>query len=59
MLKLNVAKDQFARGTWVVHLFAGDGDEHIYQLAAASATNAARCVLESYEASQRAIGRGR
>jgi len=54
MLRLNVAADAHARGAWVVHLYGGDGDEHIYQLTAVSASNAARCVLEAYETSKRA-----
>lgn len=54
MLRMNVAPNVYAKGSWVVHLFAGDGEEHIHQLRAASATNAARMVLEAYEASQRA-----
>ncbi len=57
MLRLNVAPDRFVRGSWVVHLFAGDGDEHIHQLTAASASNAARVVLEAYEAAGRAEAR--
>lgn len=50
MLRLNVAPDQFATGRWVVHLFAGDGDEHIYQIVAGSATAAARSAMDSYDA---------
>lgn len=49
------AYGHYRRG--VVHLFAGDGDERIHQLTAASASNAARIVLESYEAAGRAEAR--
>jgi hypothetical protein len=50
---MNVAPDVYAKGSWVVHLYAEAGDEHIYQLRAVSATNAARIALECYEADQR------
>ena len=53
MLRMNIAPDVYAKDSWVVHLYAETGDEHIYQLRAVSATNAARIALECYEADQR------
>ena len=53
MLRMNVAPNVYAKGSWVVHLYAEAGDEHIYQLRAVSATNAARIALEGYEADRR------
>lgn len=50
---MNVAPDVYAKGSWVVHLYADTDDEHIYQLRAVSATNAARIALEGYEADRR------
>ncbi len=49
MLRLNVAPDQFRKNAWVVYLFAGDGNEHIYQRFAGSAVHAARLALSDYE----------
>jgi hypothetical protein len=54
VLRMNVAPDVYAKGSWVVHLYANAGDEHIYHLRAVSATNAARIALEGYEANRRA-----
>ena len=50
---MNVASEAYTKLSWVVHLYAEAGDEHIYQIRAVSATNAARIALESYEAQQR------
>jgi hypothetical protein len=47
MLRLNVARDQFRKDTWVVHLYAPDA-WHIYQFVASSAPRAARLALDAY-----------
>lgn len=49
MLRMNVAPDPFAPGRWVVHLYARDGDEHIYQMIAWSPAKAARMALDAYD----------
>ena len=48
MLRLNVAQDTFVSGRWIVHLYADEGDEHIYQMFAGSAVIAARRALDAY-----------
>lgn len=50
MLRINVAPDQFTRNGWVVHLFARDGDEHIYQFITDTPSTAARLALDAYDA---------
>lgn len=50
MLRINVAQDQFTRNGWIVHLFARDGDEHIYQFITDTPATAARMALDNYDA---------
>ena len=49
MLRINVAPDQYSKNRWIVHLFARDGDEHIYQFTADTPSAAARMALNDYD----------
>ena len=55
MLRINVAQDQFTRNGWIVHLFARDGDEHIYQFITDTPSTAARMALDNDDAKQASL----